>query len=91
MRLRAPLDAISAKIAEMGFNCVRLVYALDTVFENPVVKPERVSENPELVGKTVMEVMDQVVESLTASNIMVILNNHVGIAVFMSSNIQSCF
>ena len=80
--LRAPLDAISAKIAEMGFNCVRLVYALDTVFENPVVKPERVSENPQLVGKTVMEIMDQVVESLTAANVMVILNNHVRMKVW---------
>ena len=87
MHPRAPLDAISAKIAEMGFNCVRLVYALDTVFENPVVKPERVSENPQLAGKTVMEIMDAVVESLTTANVMVILNNHVRImkvAIFKS-------
>ena len=77
MHLRAPLDAISAKIADMGFNCVRLVYALDTLYENPVVKPERVTKNPELIGKTVMEVMDSVVDSLTRANIMVILNNHV--------------
>ena len=74
---RAPLDDISAKIAEMGFNCVRLVYALDTLFENPVVKSERVSKNPELVRKTVMEIMDDVVESLSTANVMIILNNHV--------------
>ena len=77
MHLRAPVDAISAKIADMGFNCVRLVYALDTLYENPVVKPERVTENPELFGNTVMEIMDRVIESLTRANIMVILNNHV--------------
>ena len=77
MHLRAPVDNISAKISEMGFNCVRLVYALDTLYENPIVKSERVSENPELIGKTVMEVMDRVIESLTQANIMVILNNHV--------------
>ena len=77
MHLRAPVDNISAKISEMGFNCVRLVYALDTLYENPTVKSERVSENPELIGKTVMEVMDRVIESLTQANIMVILNNHV--------------
>ena len=77
MHLRAPVDNISAKISDMGFNCVRLVYALDTLYENPIVKSERVSENPELIGKTVMEVMDRVIESLTQANIMVILNNHV--------------
>ena len=71
------MDAISAKIADMGFNCVRLNYALDTVYENPVVKPERVSENPELIGSTVMEVMDRVIESLTSAKIMVVLANHV--------------
>ena len=71
------MDNISAKISEMGFNCVRLVYALDTLYENPTVKSERVSENPDLIGKTVMEVMDRVIESLTQANIMVILNNHV--------------
>ena len=77
MHLRAPVDNISAKISDMGFNCVRLVYALDTLYENPIVKSERVSENGELIGKTVMEVMDRVIESLTQANIMVILNNHV--------------
>ena len=94
MHPRAPLDAISAKIAKMGFNCVRLVYALDTVFENPVVKPERVSENPQLAGKTVMEIMDAVVESLTTANVMVILNNHVRImkvAIFKSCKQISVF
>ena len=77
MHLRAPVDAISSKIDDMGFNCVRLVYALDTLYENPVVKTERVTENPELFGNTVMEIMDRVIESLTRANIMVILNNHV--------------
>ena len=75
MHLRAPVDAISAKIAEMGFNCVRIGYALDTLYQNPIVKPERVTENPELVGRRVMEIMDRVIESLTQTNIMVVLNN----------------
>ena len=79
MHLRAPVDDISAKIADMGFNCVRLVYALDALYENPIVKSERLSENVELIGKTVMEIMDRVIESLTQSNIMVILNNVVSI------------
>ena len=33
---RQPLDKIAGRIAELGFNCVRLVYALDVFYENPV-------------------------------------------------------
>ena len=85
---RAPVDSISTKIADMGFNCVRLVYALDTLYENPVVKSERVSENPELIGKTVMDVLDAVIDSLTQASIMVILNNHVSTILLLQANIM---
>ena len=33
---RQPLHKIAGRIAELGFNCVRLVYALDVFYENPV-------------------------------------------------------
>merc|ERR1719495_725079 len=55
---RQTVQFIANKIAELGFNCVRLPWALDTIFENPVVRPERLSKNPELVGKTAMEILD---------------------------------
>ena len=37
------------------------------------------SENPELFGKTAMEIFDLTVQALTDANLMVILNNHVKI------------
>lgn len=33
---RQPLDRIAGRIRELGFNCVRIVYALDVFYENPV-------------------------------------------------------
>ena len=32
------LDIIPDQITGLGFNCVRLVFALDTIFIDPVVK-----------------------------------------------------
>ena len=33
---RQPLEKITSRIVELGFNCVRLVYALDVFYKNPV-------------------------------------------------------
>ena len=33
---RQPLEVIALRIKELGFNCVRLVYALDVIYKNPV-------------------------------------------------------
>ena len=74
---RQPLPTIVSSIVDMGFNCIRLVYALDTFYENPVIKAERLSENPDLVGLRAMEIFDIVVDELTNQGLMVILNNHV--------------
>ena len=67
-------------IAAVGFNCVRLPWALDTLFINPVVKEERLSANPELVGSTAMELLDATVTALSEEGIIVILNNHISTA-----------
>ena len=37
------------QIAELGFNCIRLPFALDTFYLDPVVRPERLSANPGIV------------------------------------------
>lgn len=74
---KQPLQFIADKIASLGFNCVRLVNSLDVIYINPVIDSERLSANPELVGKTALEIHDQVVTSLTNANLMVIINNHV--------------
>ena len=74
---RAPAKMIVENFKSLGFNCIRLTYALDTIYQETPIKPERVSNNTELVGKTPFEVLDFVVQTMTDSGIMVILNNHV--------------
>lgn len=75
---RRPLGEIADDIKSMGFNCVRLVYAIETVYSNTFVPMWRISENPELFGLKPIEIYDVVVDALTSRGIMVILNNHVG-------------
>jgi len=60
----------------LGFNCVRLVNSLDLIYLNPVVAPDRLAANPDLMNKTALEIHDEVVNALTDANVMVILNNH---------------
>ena len=59
---RQPIDFIAAKIKELGFNCVRLVFALDNLYLDPIINSTRLSANPELVGMTSMQVFDRTVE-----------------------------
>ena len=77
---RQPIQFIADTIAELGFNCVRLPWALDTLFLDPVIKEERLSANTELVGGTAMDLLDAVVEALTKAEVITILNNHVSTA-----------
>merc|ERR1719192_3003201 len=75
-----PIKCIAEKIFGLGFNCVRLVFALDTIFLDSVVKPERLSANPDLVGMTSLELLDQAVQALTDAKLIVLLNNHISTA-----------
>ena len=43
----------------------------------PVLREERLSANPELVGGTAMDLLDAVVESLTKAEVMTILNKEI--------------
>jgi endoglucanase len=72
-----PMSSIASKIRELGFNCVRLPFALDTYFLNPVIPESTLAANPDLVGKTAMEIFDATVEALTDLGLIVLLNNHV--------------
>ena len=74
---KQPLAFIADKIASLGFNCVRLTYSLDVIYKNPIIEEDRLAANPELIGKTAMEIFDLTVQALTDVNLMVILNNHV--------------
>ena len=72
-----PMASIAAKISELGFNCVRLPFALDTFFLDPVIPEAVLAANPELIGQTAMQIFDATVQALTDLGLIVILNNHV--------------
>jgi endoglucanase len=57
-------------------NCIRLTYSLQMFFDNNVVDAKYIKANPDLEGKTVMEIFDHTIQVLTEVGLMVILNNH---------------
>jgi endoglucanase len=79
-----PMSKIAAKIVELGFNCVRLPFALDTFFINPVIPETILTANPDLVGKTAMEIFDASINALTDQGLIVLLNNHVRYFFFLT-------
>jgi len=82
---RQPISNIAQIIADLGFNCVRLPFALDTIFKNPVVRAERLSANPEMIGMTAMEVFDETIKALTDAKIIILPNNHMSTAMWCCS------
>uniref|UniRef100_A0A0D6R3H6 Ricin B lectin domain-containing protein n=1 Tax=Araucaria cunninghamii TaxID=56994 RepID=A0A0D6R3H6_ARACU len=90
---RQPLDAITTKIGALGFNCVRLTWALymftDTSLGATTIRQSlrkfRLSDaengmethNPDLLDLSVLEVYKRVVSRLGSGNVMVILDNHI--------------
>ncbi|MFD9738444.1 glycoside hydrolase family 5 protein [Umezawaea sp. NPDC059074] len=73
---RARLDAIIDGFAELGLNSVRLPFSNQMVHDTAVLPDASVAANPELRGKTPLQVYDAVVDRLTARGFAVILNNH---------------
>ena len=67
-------------------NCVRLTYSLQLYFDNTVIKEKYLKANPELIGKTAMQIFDFTVQTLTEVGLMVILNNHTSTSQWCCSN-----
>lgn len=67
-------------------NCIRLTYSLQLYFDNKPVPAKYLSANPELIGKTGMEIFDITVQTLTEVGLMVILNNHTSTSQWCCSN-----
>lgn len=72
-----PLHAIVNRIVDLGFNCVRWMYSLQGYVQNPVVPDQFLAANPDLQGKTFLEMFDLTVQAMTDAGLMVIINNHV--------------
>ena len=76
---KQPLDAIVATIVALGFNCVRLPFSLELLFEDPPVPAIAVDPalNPDLPpGIRGMALLDRTIEAMTSAGLMVVLNNH---------------
>ncbi|MFI9785589.1 glycoside hydrolase family 5 protein [Kitasatospora sp. NPDC051984] len=73
---RTPIARILADFHTMGLNSIRLPFANALVHDTTAVPDSAVAANPQLRGKTPLQVMDAVVAALTADGFAVILNNH---------------
>jgi len=72
---RSP-NMISAGIAALGFNCVRLSYSVEAYVRNPVLRPSYISKLGNSTNRRFLDVFDEVVVALTAAGLMVVVNNH---------------
>ncbi|MFJ9808738.1 glycoside hydrolase family 5 protein [Streptomyces sp. NPDC101158] len=73
---RKPIDRILADFHAMGLNSIRLPFANALVHDTSIVPDSAVAANPQLRGRTPLQVFDAVVGTLTADGFAVILNNH---------------
>ncbi|GIG61587.1 hypothetical protein Lfu02_59590 [Longispora fulva] len=73
---RVPLATLLADLHATGINSVRLPFADALVHDTTVVPDAAVAANPQLRGRTPLQVYDAVVTALTADGFAVILNNH---------------
>ncbi|CAK9175082.1 unnamed protein product [Ilex paraguariensis] len=90
---KQPVDSISKKIVDMGFNCVRLTWPL-FLFTNDSLASLTVRQsfqslgliesvagfqanNPSIVDLSLVNAYQEVVSSLATNNVMVVLDNHI--------------
>lgn len=71
-----PISDILDSIIQTGVNVIRLPFSGEMVHDTRAVQDDWVTANPQLRGKTPLEVFDAVVDALTARGLAVILNNH---------------
>lgn len=69
-----PLDGITARIRDLGFNAIRLTFSNAMVESNPVVS-RRLDANLSLRGLHVLDVLDRVVASARAHDLRIILDD----------------
>ncbi|MEU2553502.1 cellulase family glycosylhydrolase [Streptomyces sp. NPDC013313] len=73
---RVPLDGLLADFHELGVNTVRLPFSNEMIHSTATVPDSAVSANPQLRGRTPLQVYDAVVDALSRSGFAVVLNNH---------------
>ncbi|KAH7070897.1 cellulase [Auriculariales sp. MPI-PUGE-AT-0066] len=70
------IDKILDSFEQIGVNSIRLPFASEITTDTQLIKDEWVAANPQLRGKTPLQVYDEVVKALTARRFAVIINNH---------------
>ncbi|MYW43565.1 cellulase family glycosylhydrolase [Streptomyces sp. SID161] len=73
---RVPLPRLLADFRALGVNTIRLPFSNEMIHSTAPVPDGAVAANPELRGRTPLEVYDAVVEALDRGGFAVILNNH---------------
>ncbi|GGX98049.1 hypothetical protein GCM10010510_49510 [Streptomyces anandii JCM 4720] len=73
---RAPLARLLDDFHALGINSVRLPFSNEMIHATSPVPDAAVAANPQLRGRTPLQVYDAVVAALTGSGFAVILNNH---------------
>jgi endoglucanase len=74
------LDDLARAIRTLGFNVVRLPFSNELVETDPRIDDARLAANPELKGKSALEVLDAVVDALGRAGVLVVLCDHVSTA-----------
>jgi endoglucanase len=69
-----PLDALMARVRELGFNAIRLPFSNQVAEQNPLVT-DRVDANPTLKGLHALDVLDQIVAAAGSQGLRIILDN----------------
>ncbi|MEU0053438.1 cellulase family glycosylhydrolase [Streptomyces sp. NPDC006309] len=73
---RAPLARLLADFHQSGINTVRLPFSNEMIHRTTAVPDSAVAANPQLRGRTPLEVYDAVVDALSRDGFAVVLNNH---------------
>ncbi|MGW0510127.1 glycoside hydrolase family 5 protein [Streptomyces olivaceoviridis] len=73
---RVPLPRLLADFHQLGINTIRLPFSNEMIHSTAPVPDGAVAANPQLRGRTPLEIYDAVVAALSQSGFAVVLNNH---------------
>ncbi|MFG3040805.1 glycoside hydrolase family 5 protein [Streptomyces sp. NPDC048330] len=73
---RAPVAGILADFHALGINSIRLPFSNEMLHDQRPVPDAAVAANPQLRGKTPLQVFDAVIAATTAEGFAVVLNDH---------------
>ncbi len=75
---KRPLAELSQRIADWGFNCVRMPVSIDLWYKDPPVPDFALAANPELqkLALTGMKLLDRTISALTGAGLLVLQNIH---------------